>query len=322
MDIGGPNKKCSKCEAVMWNEERNNKATTNKAPTFSLCCKNGQVHLEKEKHPPEPLATLLSGGMKTKHFKQNIRMYNCMFAMTSTGGKIDHKINRGGAPYCFKLRGQNYHLIGSFLLPDGEVPKFCQLYIYDTEDEINNRINAFNGTSDVIDQEIVESLLQMLDEHNKLVKGFRMARDRVQHNAVDEFKLVLISSSSESGRPNHIGPSNEVAGLIVTDDYTKGYRDTVIDSKVDGLGRIFETDARFMSLQYPILFPHGDVGFHLEIPLNKPDKQPRKDPEAEQTLESDERGPRENVTMKEYYNYKLMIRPTEGVSISSKFHFL
>lgn len=254
----------------------NNKNAKDKVPTISLCCKNAQVLLPKEKQPPEPLATLLSGGVQFRHFKQNIRTYNCMFAMTSTRGKIDHRINRGGAPYCFKVRGQNYHLIGSFLPADGDTPKFCQLYIYDTEDEINNRINAVNGSNEVVDQEIVESLLQMLDKYNRLVRCFRMAKERVRDNHMEEFKLVLISSSSASGRPNHIGPSNKVVGLIVTDDYSKGCRDTIIYSRVNGLQRIFETDARFMQLQYPILFPHGDVGFHLEISLNVANKQTSK----------------------------------------------
>ncbi|XP_074337758.1 uncharacterized protein LOC141674957 [Apium graveolens] len=163
LDLGAPDKICSKCDAVMWTHERNNKSSPNKPPTFYLCCKNGQVVLDKEKQPPEPLATLLTG------------------------------------------------------------------------DEINNRMNAVNGCRDVVNEEIIQSLLHMLDEHNRLVKGFRMARERVRQNAVDEFKLVLISSSSGSGRPNHIALSNKVAGLIVTSPYAKGCRDTVIDSRVDGL---------------------------------------------------------------------------------------
>ncbi|XP_074347204.1 uncharacterized protein LOC141686038 [Apium graveolens] len=193
LDLGAPDKICSKCDAVMWTHERNNKSSLNKPPTFYLCCKNGQVVLDKEKQPPEPLATLLTGGVHFKHFKKK-----------------------------HKVQGVNYHNIGSLVPTDDNPPKFCQLYIYDTEDEINNRMNAVNGCRDVVNEEIIQSLLHILDEHNRLVKGFRMARERVRQNAVDEFKLVLISSSSASGRPNHIAPSNEVAGLIITSPYAKG----------------------------------------------------------------------------------------------------
>ncbi|XP_074327400.1 uncharacterized protein LOC141665319 [Apium graveolens] len=204
--------------------------------------------LDKEKQPPEPLATLLTGGVHFKHFKKNIRFYNCMFAMRATGGKINHSINRGGTPYCFKVQGVNYHNIGSLVPTDDNTPKFCQLYIYDTEDEINNRINAVNGCRDAVNEEIVQSLLHMLDEHNSLA----------------------------SGRPNHIAPSNEVAGLIVTSPYAKGCRDTVIDSRVDGLQRIFETDPCFI--------------YYREILLNRPVKHSKRDIEVTGSEDPDEKG--------------------------------
>ncbi|XP_074374440.1 uncharacterized protein LOC141714843 [Apium graveolens] len=141
-----------------------------------------------------------------------------------------------------------------------------------------------------------------------------MARERVRKNAVDEFKLVLISSSSASGRPNHIAPSNEVVGFIITSPYAKGCRDTVIDSRVDGLQRIFETDPRFMQLQYPLFFPHGNIGYYREIPLNRPVKHSKRDVEVTESEDPDEKGARKYITMREFYNYKLMIRLSEGLT--------
>ncbi|XP_074341985.1 uncharacterized protein LOC141679383 [Apium graveolens] len=268
MDLGPPSKLCNKCGATMWNEERNNKSCPRKEPTFSMCCRNGQIHLPKERSPPEPLASLLLGGEKLRHFKQYIRVYNCMFQFTSTGGKIDNSINRGSSPYCFRLQGQNYHLVGSLVPLDGSSPKFCQLYIYDTQNEVENRINAMGGASDNVDPDIVEELLGMLDKNNELVKAFRMARNRFENEELDEFKLVLISSQSSSGRPNHITPSDEVVAFIVSDDTdTGGFRDTIVNSKQEGLKRIYETDPYFMQLQYPLLFPWGTEGYHKRIPL-------------------------------------------------------
>lgn len=59
------------------------------------------------------------------------------------GGKIDHSINsRGGGPYSFVLSGQNHHLIGSLLPPPGNPPVYAQLYIYDTDNEVSNRISS------------------------------------------------------------------------------------------------------------------------------------------------------------------------------------
>ena len=64
-----------------------------------------------------------------------------MFAFTSMGGRVDKTINQSKGPYIFKMSGQNYHHIGSLLPEIGKKPKFAQLYIYDTENEMDNGIN-------------------------------------------------------------------------------------------------------------------------------------------------------------------------------------
>ncbi|XP_074352042.1 uncharacterized protein LOC141691202 [Apium graveolens] len=314
MDLGPPSKICRKCNAVMWNEERNNKSSMNSTPTFTLCCKDGQVRLPPEKKPPPFLASLLSGGEKSSHFKKNMRPYNSLFQFTSIGGKIDRKINNGGGPYCFKLNGQNYHLIGSLKPKDGQPPKFCQLYVYDTENEVVNRMNDVPG-SDSLDPEIVQGLLDMLDEHNQLAQGFRYARDRLNLPETDDFHLLLVSSKSASGRPNQVGPSNEVAALLVGDsDDTCPFRDIVVQTKERYLKRVFETCKHFMQLQYPLLFPYGDDGFHLKIPLHNK-KHQCQDVETDNDQHPDETHHRTTVTIREYYAYKLMIRPDEGMNL-------
>ena len=40
------------------------------------------------------------------------------------------------------LHGENYYLMGSLTPPEGDNAKFGQLYIVDTENEIENRSNA------------------------------------------------------------------------------------------------------------------------------------------------------------------------------------
>jgi hypothetical protein len=53
-------------------------------------------------------------------------------------------LNDGNGPPVFVMNGENYHHIGSLLPMPGESPKFAQLYIYDTDNEISNRM-AFVG---------------------------------------------------------------------------------------------------------------------------------------------------------------------------------
>lgn len=70
-----------------------------------------------------------------------------MFVMTSMGGNIDHTINNGNGPYVFKLNGQNYYRIGSMLPPTRNKATFVQLYLDDTQNEIQNRITSVNNSS-------------------------------------------------------------------------------------------------------------------------------------------------------------------------------
>jgi len=73
---------------------------------------------------------------------ENIISFNSMFAFTSMGGKIDYKINKGKAPPTFFMNGENHPQIGSLLLILGKEPKFAHLYIYDTDNEIKNRMHT------------------------------------------------------------------------------------------------------------------------------------------------------------------------------------
>ena len=65
-----------------------------------------------------------------------------MFAFTSMGGNVDHSVNTGRGPFCFRIQGQNYHRLGNLLPNPGETPKFSQLCIYDPPNEIETRISA------------------------------------------------------------------------------------------------------------------------------------------------------------------------------------
>lgn len=94
---------------------------------------------------PPPLLRGLFNGVdpRSAHFIANVRSYNNLFSFTSMGGKIETRTHQGPDPPHFVISGQNYHRIGSLLLADEQAPKFCQLYTYDTENELVNRLSHF-----------------------------------------------------------------------------------------------------------------------------------------------------------------------------------
>uniref|UniRef100_A0A0R0EYM4 ATP-dependent DNA helicase n=1 Tax=Glycine max TaxID=3847 RepID=A0A0R0EYM4_SOYBN len=105
-------------------------------------------------------------------------IYNMMFVFTSSGANLDRSINNGVGPPTIRIQGQSCHGIGSLLPLPGYAPKFAQLYIYDTKNEIHNQIQSIENQKN-IDTEIVCKLSVMLDEYNVHAKSFRMAKERL-----------------------------------------------------------------------------------------------------------------------------------------------
>ncbi|XP_031125169.1 uncharacterized protein LOC116027603 [Ipomoea triloba] len=271
-DIGDPTNICEHCNAIFWFEERVNKSVRNKTPKYSSCCGHGKIKLPKMRIPPKRIFDLFfTKGQKQKEFLQHIRRYNNMFSFTSLGAKVDKSINIGNSPPIFRINGQNFHLMGGLLPQQGNKPKFAQLYIHDTENEVENRINAFS-LSQNIDQlhvTIVEDIKQDLDDHNVLVKSFRLVRNQIQSNPRVEFKMRLIGKRNADARTYNLPSVSEVAALIVGDlDPTMGQRDILVESNAGGLKRINELNPAYLPLQYPILFPYGEDGYREDIQFN------------------------------------------------------
>ena len=63
-------------------------------------------------------------------------------------------------------------LIGS-LLPENREPPFSQLYVWDTEQEINNRISRLDEYNYHLDPNIVLQLQEMLHEVNPYVEVYK-----------------------------------------------------------------------------------------------------------------------------------------------------
>jgi len=172
-----------------------------------------------------------------------------MFAMTSMGGKVDHRINDGRGPYIFKLNNQNHHRIETLLPVDGLSPNFAQLYLYDTENEVSNRINALNQSNNSHDSSIVDALVRMLDESNLLVKNFRMARDRFSGGNTHHLRLHLIGSWSTDGRVQNLPTYSEIAAIVVGDiGLDNIHCDVIVDYKEGGLQRINELHPSYVAL--------------------------------------------------------------------------
>ena len=253
----------------MWYEERVDISKQYRHPTFSLCCREGRVHLHTPRSTPVFLDGLLDYQVRghAASFRENIRLYNSLLQFTSIGAKVDHSINRRAGPFIFKISGQNYHRIGSLVPLAGKKPQFAQLYIYDTENELQNRKEALNCEDKTsIDDKLLQDLLDMLDDNNEVVKAFRMVRNRLNSSDVSGIKFRLLANRTNTDRV-YIAPiANEIVGLIVGDfDQLSNQRDVIIEHRSEGFQRINSSHPLYMAMQYPLLFPFGEDGYRTDI---------------------------------------------------------
>ncbi|XP_026383265.1 uncharacterized protein LOC113278718 [Papaver somniferum] len=292
-NIGGLTAVCRHCQAIMWDEERCNKRDKKSLPEFNMCCMKGTVKLPLLKDTPVFLKNLLqytNGGSRPSKFRKNIRAYNSMFASTSIGAKIKNHQNDGSAPW---------------------------LYVYDTENEVQNRKNAISKrkedkekkdtegdpemekvdnyeveTTNSLDDSIIKGLIKMFDNNNILCKTFRIWRDRYKEDQLSKVELRLISIGKRNAQQYNFPTTSEIAGLIVDKPEGDGTRDIIVDEKKSGLKNISELHPSYMDLQYPLLFLYGEDSFHTEIPYDKDNTSVRDD---ELGFEKK----RKNITMRE-----------------------
>ncbi|XP_035840209.1 uncharacterized protein LOC110909633 [Helianthus annuus] len=304
-NLGRPTFTCHNCAAVMWYEERNKNTKASDGTTFSSCCQDGKVLLPRLLDAPEPLRSLLDcNDPETVRFREHIRVYNSMFCFTSFGAKIDHAINSGRSLYTFRINGQNYHRIGAMLPVEGEQPRYAQLYFYDTQNEVKNRIAALFGQTDchnTCDEAIVASLIRMLDNHSSLANAFRMARDWCTQNESNDCQLRLLGQVINN--PQYNRPNVSEVAVLITNDFGENTepRDVIVSTKNGVLQRISELHQLYMPLQYPLLFPYGETGFHERIRYH--DNTGRRATK------------RQCVTMREYYCYRIHYRNNEGTTL-------
>lgn len=117
-----------------------------------------------------------------------------------------------------------------------------------------------------LDNDTINSLKNMLDSCNPLVKSFRMVRDCLKDNDLQNVSLKLIANRDKDGRTYNLPTAPEVAGLIVGDiDQLVDKRDIIVQTNSGFLQRISELHPSYLALQYPLIFPFAEDGFRLGI---------------------------------------------------------
>ncbi|CAN1187174.1 ATP-dependent DNA helicase PIF1 [Linum perenne] len=142
----------------------------------------------------------------------------------------------------------------------------------------------------------------MLDETNVLVQSFRRIHDSLSNPENSNLRLRIVGSRVVGARQYELPTGLELAGLI-PDDFqpNREERDIIVNSRQAGLLRITNLNPKYDALHFPLLFPHGEDGFHLGIACDT-----RHVPNTRK---------REHVTRREYYCFRLQYRDSEGTTL-------
>ncbi|XP_052107528.1 uncharacterized protein LOC110273562 [Arachis duranensis] len=188
--------------------------------------------------------------------------------------------------YTFRAQGSMYHSIGGFHPDQGARPRFLQLYIYDTDHKLQNRM--------LENTQLHESLvlkLQLLHRYNPFIHVFRQLAQQLD---VQECSLVIRERSAN--QPQYSLPTaSQVAAIIVGDDIetmVRG-RDIKVQTHAGNLRRIQEFVGYYDPLQYPLLFLFGTHGWDINTRTQRGNK----------------------VSCRTYYSYMLQIHPNDHSTI-------
>jgi hypothetical protein len=231
-----------------------------------------------------------------KEFKTNIRQYNATFAFTSLGVKVDDSVTHASGPYSFRIHGDLHHLSGALMPPPGRPAVFAQLYIHDPLAQLRLRERRNSNLNSVI----MTELQAMLNDTHPYVPLYKQAFQIMSEKPADEQQNVTIRLRADRNqdlrRYNLPTANDEVAAIIPGDgsEERSNHRDIVLRLNGGGLRRISQLHPSYASLHYVLLFPHGEDGWHTDIPGNQGANGARRAP---------------NVSQHCYHSYRLHPRP-------------
>ena len=189
--------------------------------------------------------------------------------------------------YTFCVQRVVQDLIGSMVPNSDKAPAFVQIYNHDgtPEAEVENRQRQLGETK----LPELKGLQQMLHEVNPYVSYFKHAVDLMKEQGGIDIRMFIRADGGPDAHRCNLLTSPEIAVLLPGSGCSGvvANRDIVLHAYGGGIKRITETHCAYYSPHYVLLFPLGNDGWHIGIPLS--------------------RG-KGNVTALEFYCYRLIIR--------------
>ncbi|KAK3810740.1 MAG: hypothetical protein J3Q66DRAFT_287165 [Benniella sp.] len=244
--------------------------------TFSQCCGNGAISLPLLSFIPEIVEILGQDTKESTRFRSRSRKYNAVLSFTSMGVNVDERLANGrNGVYTFRICGQVVHRIGSFLPVHGHQPAFSQIYIRDTEEQADIRLQVMND----LDRYQLLELQAILMQKNPFCRVYRSIGEREQQlgaDAVANLRIVMRSERNQQENQQHINhrqydrPTSAEVAVLLPGEQVGSRRDIIIQARDGDLQRIAENHLCYDPLHYVLLHPNGEHGWSFNAYRKRP----------------------------------------------------
>ena len=262
-NVGQMENVCAKCGALMFHDETHKTLpNSTQLQSYSMCCSNGKIQIPPVSELPEILQNLLSSSSsKSQNFRQHIRMYNSIFAFASMSLTGEEYQFPTSGPYCFRINGQVYHSISQLQPSAGQNPKFSQIYLYDSLEQISTWYKIFNN----LETSIVVDLQEMLHGINPYAKLYSTVGNYMKINPAKDVNLIMCTTSNDiDPRRYNVPTGTDIAMVIPVENgdlpLNKNiviYKNVESHPKNIPLMTIDYTHPMYDPLLYVLIFPWG-----------------------------------------------------------------
>ncbi|XP_042499693.1 uncharacterized protein LOC122077857 [Macadamia integrifolia] len=277
----------------------------------SFCCCNGNVVLASTTVPDELYTLFTSQTSEAIEFRRYIRAYNSIFSFTSLGVHVDKDLANGkDGIYTFRAQGQLYHDLPP-ILPEKDNPCYLQLYFYDTDNELQNRMKVLQDSK--LKEPIVSKLMDILSI-NPYARFFKSLKDV---HLLENNEIIITSDVHLDQRVYNLPSVDQVAAIWVegNNPHRTENCDIVIEGHSGKKHRVVHYYGCYDALQYPLLYPNGEVGWHRSIKQKNVTGRVLHDLTSEESIfnregdfEGFDESNKNRVSPRAYYCQKLQIR--------------
>ena len=164
------------------------------------------------------------------------------------------------------LYGQIYHQVSPLYTNPNTTSRYGQLYIFDSAEATTQRLQ--NDCNSACSGMLLLQLDKMIRQVNPFSKSYMQMHDIITHsNHVTTVRMVFMENPTvDMRRYNAPFCQTDVDAIFVGEDgEPPAQRDICIYPRGDACKRISVLNMNCDPMVYPLLFPYGDPGWHIQL---------------------------------------------------------